>query len=64
VSRSDGPGSRLAALRRAERLVRDLAAIRDGADLARRGRELVREARATAADLDASSREPVDQAPG
>jgi hypothetical protein len=58
------PGPRLVALRRAEALIRRLAAMRTPEELREHGRELVREARAVEAELDASSREPVDQAPG
>jgi len=51
------PGPRLGAIRRAEVLVRELAGIRDQAELTRRGRELVREARAVVLELEATSRE-------
>lgn len=53
-----GPGPRLVAIRKAERIIRELAAMQDVGDLRLHGRRLVNEARLVAAELDATSREP------
>lgn len=53
-----GPGPRLVAIRKAERIIRELAGCQDQGDLRLNGRRLVSEARLVVAELDATSREP------
>lgn len=52
-----GPGPRLLALRRAERVIREIAGMNDLGDLRLHGRRLVSEARLVVAELDATNRE-------
>lgn len=53
-----GPGPRLVAIRKAERVIREIAGYQDAGDLRLHGRRLVSQARLIVAELDATSREP------